>query len=166
MLDLGYVDTVVGGPFGLLEAITSVLGGLARTNPEQYLGKLRSVLWIDVALGCLLAGAGLIIWFGSATAYGYDLVEILFWAGALMLGILGMVAGEFLDSRFRVRRFVHVLLVAGLIFLALGAYPHFTGVASGRSFWGILGRATFSGLYVVFIFVSKTNIDCQAERVS
>lgn len=163
MLDLGYVGAVLGTSLGLLGAITGVLGTLARMNPEKYLDKLRIMIWFDIAMGCLLAGGGILTWFGSSTDYGYDLAEILFYSGALTVGVIGAAASEILPE---VRRFVQAFWVSGLIFLALGAYSHFTEAAPGRKSRELTWGVTLLIFYVIAVLWWKVISKRRAEGVS
>jgi peptidoglycan/LPS O-acetylase OafA/YrhL len=166
MLDLGYVGAIVGTSLGVLGAVTGVLGSLARKNPEKYLNKLRKMGWFDIGVGCLLAGGGVVIWFGSSADYWRDLAEILFYAGALLLGIIAVAFSEFFDRRSRIRKFVHVPFASGVVLLALAAYSHLTATVSLRTTRETIWGAILLILYAVFLFVLKSRTNSNAQATS
>jgi FtsH-binding integral membrane protein len=163
MLDVDYLGGIVGSSLGVLGGITGVLGALAKMNPEKFLAPLKMMVWFDIAVGFLLAGSGILIWFGSSTNYGYDLAETLFFSGAATVGVIGAAASEIVAET---RKFIHALLVSGSIFLALRGYSHFTQAALARKSHELTWGVTLLIFYVIALLLRKVISRHRAESVS
>lgn len=158
-LNIGYLGALLGIILGVLGALTGGLNRLARVHPEKHLGKLRAVLWVDMAVGWALVVGGVLLWGVNRTASAP--AEVLAYAGILMLGCLGAASHEFVDGGVRWRRLVHMLLVGGIVFLAIGGRALLTGTTASRAFiWG----GCLVGVYVVSLCVWKRGTSRGRER--
>lgn len=154
---MAYVGATIGILLGVTGTVVGLLGVRARRGRDT--GQLRAVLRVASVVCLILAVGGGITRLAVPTEPVYLLAEILWFAGALGLGIMAFASLSREGNGRAHTHYLAVALMSGLLLLALGAHGYSTGEDWGRAVRELIWGGILLTNSSIFLFVSKLMIE-------